>query len=296
MPGLTGYELLTAIRPLLNEPESLPVLVLTADITPEARHRALSLGARDFVNKPIDETELLLRVHNLLQVRHLQRQLLDRNVVLEEAVRARMVELEDSRLESLQVLARTAECHDDDTHRHTQRVGRIAALIGRAFGLSEPEIATLRDAAPLHDIGKIGISERILRKPGRLSPDERTAMKQHVAIGASILWDARSPVLRAARDIVRYHHERWDGKGYLQGLRGEQIPLTARITAIADVFDALTHERPYKPAWEIDRAVAEIAAGSGSAFDPRVASAFAALDADEITRDLAPTRAIAQAA
>lgn len=291
MPRLSGYQVLEAIGGLLEEPERLPVLVLTADVTTEARHRALSAGARDFVNKPIDETELLLRVHNLLQVRHLQRQLQDRNLLLEEAVRERTLDLEQARLESLLVLARTAEYHDDDTHYHTQRVGRLTALIAAALGMPEPEIAVLRDAAPLHDIGKIAISERILLKPGRLSPEERAAMMQHVEIGAGILAGARSPVLRAATDIVRYHHERWDGQGYLRGLRGEEIPLTARITAIADVFDALTHERPYKPAWELDRAVGEITAGSGSAFDPRVAQAFATLDADELVDDLAPARA-----
>ena len=296
MPGLSGYQLLTDIRALLDQPESLPVIVLTADITTEARHLALSLGARDFLSKPLDETELLLRVHNLLEVRQLQRALRDHNAALEEAVRARTVELEEARLESLQVLAHIAEYYDDDTHRHTQRVGRLAALIGSALGLSDPDVATLNDAAPLHDIGKIGISKHILLKPGRLEPAERAAMMRHVEIGGRILEGTHSPVLCTAKDIVRYHHERWDGKGYLAGLRGDEIPLTARITAIADVFDALTHERPYKPAWDVDRALAEIAAGSGNAFDRRVAHAFATLDVDELISEPGPDWASAQAA
>jgi putative two-component system response regulator len=278
MPRLNGYELLGAIRGSLMEPESLPVLVLTADATIEARRSALALGARDFLNKPIDEVELLLRVNNLLQVRHLQRELRDRNDVLEGAVRERTAELEEARLESLLVLARTAEYHDDDTHHHTQRVGSLATMIARELGLPDREIATLRDAAPLHDIGKVGISEQILRKPGPLTPEERAAMMQHVEIGSKILAGTRSPVLLLADEIARYHHERWDGNGYLTGVRGEQIPLCARITQVADVFDALTHERPYKAAWPLERARAEIASGAGSAFDPRVAAAFAALD------------------
>ena len=286
MPRLSGYDVLAGLRERMLLSESLPVIVLTADMGAEARHRALSLGARDFVTKPIDETELLLRVHNHLHVRQLQRQLEDRNVALEEAVDTRTAELEQARLESLQVLARAAEYHDDETHRHTQRVGRIAALIAAALDLPERDIAAIRDAAPLHDIGKIGISAGILLKPGRLNRPERVAMMQHVTIGASILDGARSPILRVADDIVRYHHERWDGDGYLLGLRGQEIPVSARITAIADVFDALTHERPYKPAWPLERALAEISAGAGRAFEPRAARAFATLDPLELARDI----------
>jgi putative two-component system response regulator len=274
MPGRSGYEVLEAISDLTAEPHSLPVLVLTADITREARHRALIMGARDFINKPIDQTELLLRVGNLLRARQLQLTLEDRNLFLDEAVRARTFELEQARLESLAVLATMAEYHDYSTFSHTQRVGRTAAMIAQALDLPEPYVATLRDAAPLHDVGKIGVSDLVLQKPGRLKLAERREMMEHVEIGARILEPARSPVLRAAAEIARSHHERWDGQGYLLGLKGGDIPLSGRITAVADVFDALTHVRPYKSAWSIERARDEIKRQAGSQFDARVVSAF----------------------
>ena len=169
MRRLSAYQVIEEIRHLIDEPESLPVLVLTAD-TPDARHRALSIGARDFVTKPIDHTELLLRVRNMLQTRQLQHQLNERNALLGEAVRKRTGELESARRESLSILASIADYHDDDTYQHAQRVGVSAALIAQALELPEPFVATIRDAAPLHDIGKVGISRRILLKPGQLTP------------------------------------------------------------------------------------------------------------------------------
>jgi putative two-component system response regulator len=171
--------------------------------------------------------------------------------------------------------------------RRLAAVGHTAALIAQALDLPERTIATIRDAAPLHDIGKIGIPDHILLKPGRLTPEERSAMQRHVEIGARILAPARSPVLRAAADIARTHHEHWNGNGYLAGLHGEDIPLAGRITAVADVFDALAHRRPYKPAWPLERAIATIAQGAGRQFDPRVAHAFATLDHATLINDTA---------
>jgi len=277
MPGFSGYDVLADIRDLIDPPESLPVLVLTDDSSRDARHRALSAGARDFINKPIDSTELLLRVGNLLRTRQLQQQLENRNVLLDEAVRIRTVQLEQARLESLVVLATMAEYHDYATANHTQRVGMMAALIAQALDLSEQFVSTIQDAALLHDVGKVGISDRILLKPGA-SRHRSTTMMRHVEIGARILGQARSPVLRAAAEIARTHHEHWDGSGYLVGLAGEDIPLAGRITAVADVFDALTHERPYKAAWELDRALTEIKRQAGHQFDPRVVAAFTTID------------------
>jgi putative two-component system response regulator len=278
MPGFSGFEVMAEIHELLEPPESLPVLVLTADVSRQVRHRALSAGARDFVNKPIDPTELLLRVGNLLRTRELQQQLENRNVLLDEAVRIRTGQLDQARLESLAVLATMAEYHDYATAHHTQRVGTIAALIAQSLNLPHQFVATLRDAALLHDVGKVGVSDHILLKPGRLTARERTMMMRHVEIGARMLGHARSPVLRAAAEICRTHHEHWDGSGYLAGLAGEQIPLSGRITAVADVFDALTHERPYKAAWGLDRALSEIVRQSGRQFDPRVVEAFKAIE------------------
>ena len=278
MPGRSGYEVMAEIRELLDPPQSLPVLVLTADSSREARHRALSMGARDFINKPIDPTELLLRVGNLLRTRQLQQQLESRNLLLDEAVRIRTVQLEQARLESLIVLATMAEYHDYATAHHTQRVGQIASLIAQSLEMPAQFVTTIQDAALLHDVGKVGISDRILLKPGLLTSAERITMTRHVEIGARILGQARSPVLRAAAEIALTHHERWDGTGYLAHLAGDEIPLAGRITAVADVFDALTHERPYKAAWDPDRAVAEIKSQAGRQFDPRVVAAFTAIE------------------
>jgi putative two-component system response regulator len=278
LPRRSGFEILGAIRDLLREPENLPVLVVSADPSRSARQRALSLGARDFIVKPIDPPELLLRVRNLLQTRHLEQQLRERNLLLDEAVRERTLELEQARLESLTILASVAEYHDDDTRQHTQRVGRSAAMIAEGLELDSQFVAMIRDAAPLHDIGKIGISQLTLVKPGELTEEERREMMRHVEIGAQLLAAVRSPVLRLAAEIARTHHERWDGNGYLAGLAGDDIPVSGRIATVADVFDALTHERPYKAAWDIDRAAAEVVSQAGRQFDPRVVESFKALD------------------
>jgi putative two-component system response regulator len=295
MPGQSGYEVMEEIGELMREPESLPVLVLTAEVGVEARHRALEVGARDFISKPIDHRELLLRVGNVLQTRHLQKELQQQNTVLDEQVRERTFELEQARLETLSALALVAEFHDYNTHEHTQRVGRLAALIADALDCPQGFVSTIRDAAPLHDIGKIAISRHILLKPGKLSQGERLNMMRHVEVGQQILSGAQSPTLVLAREIAGTHHERWDGDGYLAGLAGEDIPLSGRITAIADVFDALTHERPYKEAWELDRALAEIDGQAGAQFDPVAVAAFATID-PQLLVDPAQPAAVSRAA
>jgi putative two-component system response regulator len=198
-----------------------------------------------------------------------------------ETMEQRTTEVDTAR-ESLSILAAIADYHDDDTSQHAQRVGICAALIARALELPEPFVHLIRDAAPLHDIGKVGISRRILLKPGKLSPAEWVHMMRHVEMGAQILAPARSPVLRLAAEIARTHHEQWDGNGYSAGLAGEDIPISGRITALADVWDTLTHERPYKPAWSEERALAEIASESGAHFDPRVVEAFGRIDRQAI--------------
>jgi response regulator RpfG family c-di-GMP phosphodiesterase len=268
---------LDAIRHLTGAADSLPVLALSGDTAPELRRWALSAGVRDFVNKPVDHTELVARVQNALQVRQLQLELHDRNAVLRNAVRERTGEFDTAR-ESLSILAAIADFHDDDSYQHARRVGVGAALIAQALDLDEQFVATIRDAAPLHDIGKVGISRRILLKPDKLTPAEWMHMMRHVEIGARILAPARSPVLRLAAEIAGTHHERWDGNGYVAGLVGAEIPLAGRITALADVWDTLTHERPYKAAWDEDRALAEIDAQAGAHFDPRIVEAFRAID------------------
>lgn len=197
---------------------------------------------------------------------------------LEVAVSQRTSALEESRLETLRRLALAAEYRDDATHEHTERVGRNSALIARELGLPDTAVALIRRAAPLHDIGKLGIADRILHKEGELTPEEFRTMQDHTLIGAKILADPKFEILRMAKTIAVSHHERWDGSGYPHGLREDQIPLSGRIVAVADVFDALTQQRSYKPAWSVDQAAVEITRLAGRHFDPRVVNAFEALD------------------
>lgn len=278
MPGRGGTEILEDIAFLTGEPNWMPVLVVTADIAPDTKRQALSLGARDFLTKPIDVQEVLLRVRNLLQTRYLRVALERNNDLLHERVIQRTRELEDARLEMLDRLALAAEYRDDATGQHAERIGRTSELLALALGLPAPEAALIGQAARLHDIGKIGIADDLLLKPGKYTDDEMAAMTLHAAIGARILSGSTNELLMMAEQIAFTHHERWDGQGYPSRLAGEAIPLPGRIVSVADVFDALTHLRPYKDAWPIDVAVREILAESGSKFDPRVTDAFARLD------------------
>jgi putative two-component system response regulator len=269
MPHFNGFEVLRQLKEE-REQHSMPVLVLTADATSPVKHRALTEGANDFVTKPLDQVEVLLRIGNLLQG-HLH------STLLEAKVRERTLAFEIAQLETVQRLALAAEFRDDQTGLHTQRVGLLSGDIAVAMGL-EPSFAELiRQAAPLHDVGKIGISDTILLKPGPLTPEEFAIMKQHTKIGARIMAGSSSPILQLAEEIALTHHERWDGTGYA-GLAGDAIPLSGRIVAVADVLDALLHARPYKPAWPLEDAVAEIRRQSGRQFDPRVVEAFLTLN------------------
>lgn len=277
MPGVDGFELLSLLNERLRAELYLPVLVLTADASPATRREALEAGASDFLLKPFDAVEVVLRIRNLLETRRLHLRLRAENVELEERVGARTADLERAQAEVLERLAQAAELHDDDTGQHTRRVGESCAAIAAALALPAETVALLRRTGPLHDLGKIGIPDEILRKPGRLSAEERSVMQGHAEIGARILAGGRSEAIRMAEEIARSHHERWDGAGYPHGLRGEEIPLAARIVAAADVYDALAHDRPYRPALARERAAAHIREGSGTHFDPRVADAFLAL-------------------
>jgi len=278
MPGMDGFELMEQLRPLTGDGSDVPFLVLTADATDETKRRALSMGARDFLTKPLDRIELLLRVRNLLQVKQLQDRLSEHNAHLEDEVADRTRDLDRARLEMLEHLALAGEFRDDATQEHAWRIGGICALLVLALGLADREAVLIERAAPLHDLGKIGIPDVILLKPGKLTDEEFEAIKTHARIGAEILAGSRSPLLRLAERIALTHHERWDGRGYPCGLCGEEIPLGGRIVAVADVFDALTHERPYKQAWPVDEAVAEILRQAGKQFDPGVVDAFSTLD------------------
>jgi len=274
MPHIDGYALITQFGSLTPSGAFVPILVLTADSSRAARRKALDLGANDFLTKPFDADEVRLRVRNLLHTRALHVQMQGQNRALDERVRERTREVEESRLEILLRLAVAAEYRDDATGSHTRRVGRTSALLAQAMGLADSEVRLIGLTAPLHDIGKIGIPDHILLKPGSLTPPEFETVKSHVLIGGKILSASKSPLLQMAENIARYHHECWDGSGYCGRLAAEGIPLAARIVAVADAFDALTHERPYKRAWDVDAAMSEIRSQENRRYDPRVVNAL----------------------
>ena len=290
MPKPDGFELMEILAPRITGSPRMPVLVLTADITAETRKRALAAGASDFLSKPLDPVEVRLRIANLLATRRLERDLLGQNQLLEASVRERTYDLERARLELLERLALAAEYRDDSTQEHAQRVGRTTARLAEAIGFAGGDVEVLLRAAPLHDIGKIGVPDAILLKTAPLTPEEFGVMKAHTTIGAQILSGSEFAILQTAEAIARSHHEHWDGGGYPYGLAGEAIPLAGRLAALADVFDALIHERPYKPAWELDRAVAEIVSLKGTHFDPDVVAAFEMLDHEALIEPIAHAR------
>ena len=274
MPYVSGFEVLEQLAPLLPLDGFVPILVISADISSETKQRVLSMGAKDFLSKPFDATEVLLRIRNLLEARYLYLAIQDHNEILEDKVRERSDELEYAQLEILDRLAIAAEFRDDETRQHTQRVGETSARIARELGLPDPVVQLIRLAAPLHDLGKIAVPDHILLKLGQLTNEEFSIIKTHTTVGAAILSGSCYPLLQMAEQIAETHHEHWDGTGYAAGRAGENIPLVSRIVAVADVFDALTHARPYKPAWPIPRALDEIKKQRGSQFDPLVVDAL----------------------
>ncbi|MCW2991281.1 MAG: Two-component system response regulator [Solirubrobacterales bacterium] len=278
MPGIDGFGVLEQITGARTGDAHFPVLVLTGDVAMKMRRAALAAGADDYLVKPVDPLETLLRVRNLIGTQQLQQSLRDEKVRLEEKVHERTAELEIARNEVLSRLALATEYRDDVTQEHAQRIGRTACQIVEAAGIGEIPAKLIERAAQLHDIGKLGIPDAVLLKPGPLDAQEFELMKTHTTIGADILSGSRSPSLQLGEEIALNHHERWDGSGYPNGLAGEDIPLAGRIVAVADVFDALTHARPYKEAWPVPDAVATIVADAGSHFDPRLVEAFAGLD------------------
>jgi putative two-component system response regulator len=272
MPHMDGLAVIDELTRLAHA-TYLPILMLTGDMAPQARRDALSRGAKDFVNKPFHADEVLLRIRTLLETRFLYLEIQSQNQMLEAKVQERTQELEAAQIEILERLARAAEFRDDNTGQHTERVGQMAALLANEIGWSSADVALIRRAAPLHDVGKIGIPDSVLLKLGKLTAEEFTLVKTHTTIGARILSGSRFSLLKLAEEIAASHHERWDGSGY-QGTAGEAIPLVGRIVTVADVFDALTQERPYKAAWSKEDAVAEIERQRGHQFDPAIVDAF----------------------
>ena len=276
MPVMDGYE---ACR-LLKEEErtrEIPILFMTARSDVEDEVRGFALGAVDYLTKPITPAVVQARVRTHLAMRD-QQKLLSHQVNLRTAqLQVRNLELEETRQEVIRQLGRAAEYRDNETGLHIMRMSRYTRLLALRYGLSEPEAEELMIAAPLHDVGKIGIPDNILLKPGKLTPEEFSVMQRHPEIGFEIVGKQVARVLNLGASIALTHHEKWNGLGYPQGLLGEAIPLEGRITAVADVFDALTSVRPYKKAWTIEDALALILRSAGEHFDPMLAEIFVGL-------------------
>lgn len=266
MPNMNGCVLLGELRTLFRSTH-VPAVVLTGDMSVETRTSALNAGAVDFITKPFDLMEVLLRIRNHLHVR-----LVHANI--ENLVRQGTLELVQSHQEMLERLAQAAEFRDDETGQHTRRVGEQSAALARKIGMNEAEVELIRQAAPLHDVGKIGIPDAILLKEGRLSPSEFQVIQTHTVIGGRILSKGNSDLLSLSEQIALTHHERWDGAGYPARLKGEAIPIAGRLVGLIDFFDALTHDRRYRAAWPVDRVRDEIKKEAGSHFDPEIAAAF----------------------
>ncbi|HTU71548.1 MAG TPA: HD domain-containing phosphohydrolase [Candidatus Baltobacteraceae bacterium] len=273
MPQLDGVGFIVRLREMPSAEHTLAVMV-TSDAEPEVRRAALLAGANDFLTKPIDQFEFTARMRNMLEVASSRRKLADRAEWLHTEVERATAVILDREIETIARLTRTAEFRDDVTGMHVVRVGHMCAALARTIGLRDEDCRQLLLAAPMHDIGKVSTPDAILLKPARLDADEMEIMKHHTTAGYEILKNSKSPMLQTAAEIALTHHERYDGGGYPRGLRGSEIPLSGRLCSVVDVFDALTSVRPYKDAWPIEDALANIREGGGSQFDPELVQIF----------------------
>jgi len=282
MPKMDGFAVMLQLS-LLNPDDYLPILILTAE-EETIRFKALQSGAKDFLHKPYEHLDVLLKSRNIIEVRLLYNQIKNHNASLEHQVEERIKEIKDTRLDVIQRLAIAAELRDKGTGMHIYRMSRYCKILGLAIGFTKEQGELLLTTAPLHDIGKIAVPDAILLKPSSLEPHEFEVIKTHTTLGAKMLSGSDSVFLKMAETIALSHHEKWDGRGYPNAIRGEDIPLVGRICAIADVFDALSSERPYKRAWTFEETMAEILRLKGTHFDPKLVEAFAdvAKDVKEI--------------
>lgn len=269
MPNMDGYEVCEKLKqdPLTA---GIPVIFITAKNETDDESKGLALGAVDFMSKPVRPAIVEARVATHLA-------LYDQNKHLEHTVKQRTEELEQTQFEIIKRLGRAAEYKDNETGLHVIRMSHYAKLIAQQLGLDDAWVDLILKASPMHDIGKIGIPDSILQKPGKLTDEEWHTMRKHTHFGATILGEHSSALMRLASEIALTHHEKWDGSGYPNGLEGKAIPLSGRVVAVADVFDALTSVRPYKQAWPMDEAIQFIKDNSGSHFDPDIVAAFLAV-------------------
>ena len=275
MPEMDGLRFIAAFRALHGRTE-IPVLMITANDQKDVRYEALLGGANDFLTKPIDRIEFSARVRNMLALRTGQKFLADRAAHLAGEVAERTRDIRERERELIFRISRAAEFRDPETGAHIQRMAHYSEIIARGLDLDTATCNLILQAAPLHDVGKIGIRDHILLKPGKLTPQEFDIMKQHAMLGYDLLKDSGSEILQAGAEIARSHHEKYDGSGYPRGLKGNAIPLFGRIVAVADVFDALTSERPYKKAWALDDALGFLEEGRSTHFDPLCVESFIA--------------------
>jgi two-component system response regulator RpfG len=273
MPTVDGVGLIRRVR-ATPACEDVPIIVVTVSDDKQVRYAALEAGATDFLTRPVDPLECQTRCRNLLALRRQQLLLSRRAAWLEEEVALATKEIAERERETLLRLARAGEYRDEQTGDHVARIAEYCYLTAISLGLPTAECDVIRLASPMHDIGKVGIPDNILRKPGRLTDTEQAVMRQHTRIGYELLHDSPSHYLQLAASIALHHHEKVDGSGYPLGLCGDRIPIEARIVAVADVFDALTSNRPYKAAWPLADALSYLEAGAGSHFDPDCVSAF----------------------
>ena len=278
MPEVSGFQVMAALAKEPHPGPPSPILVVTADNSSEARRCALSYGAIDFVTQPFDRSELELRVRNHLHTRRLALELEAVAGDSEERACRAEHELDSARMEVLERLVHAAEFRDDEGTLHTWRVGRLSGMIAAGVSFTPEQCEQLAFAARLHDVGKIAVPDELIFKRGPLSSSEWELVRRHTTVGSQILSGSDAPLMKLAETIARSHHERWDGGGYPDGLHRTDIPLAARIVAIADAFDVLTHDRAYGAAWTHERTRAHIAAEQGRQFDPELVAAFLALD------------------
>jgi putative two-component system response regulator len=275
MPHLDGIAVLNLLANLSRD-DFLPVLVLTAQTDQETRKAALAAGAKDFITKPFLQWEVLQRIHNMLLTRLYYKGQRQRADLLEDEVRARTREIQDTQLEIIRRLGQAADFRDNETGAHVVRVSHYSHILALAAGLSASFAEAILVASPMHDVGKIGIPDNILLKPGKLTPEEFTTMKRHSGLGFKLLSNHPSELMQLGASIALHHHEKWDGSGYPRKLVGEATPIEGRIVALADVFDALTSARPYKEPWPVEKAADLIREQSGLHFDPALAELFIA--------------------